>query len=206
MRRGRPYKQQLPRGRSAEDAYESYVKEYERQAQQFMREHGVNVTLDEARTVVMYDTYGMMNPNEFRTMYQAVLNERRTLVAEHKLKRPGNIIRSIVSDQRYQVTSREAKRINIFFRQAEEFEKEEAKKTYTGNALKKELSDIKTKYQKERAKHWRYEGVNKDVLSVVNRRLKAEGIKDSYERRTIIGNQFFARDNEQFEYIRDVDE
>ena len=206
MRTGRPYKQQLPRGQSVESLYESYVKEYERQAQQFMREHGVNVTLDEARTVVMYDKYGIMNPNEFRSMYQAELNEKRTLIAEEKkLKRPGNIIRSIVSTQRYKVSGREAKRINIFFRQAEEFEIEEARKTYEGNALKKELADIRAKYKKERAKHWRYEGVNKDVLSVVNRRLKAEGITDSYERRTIIGNQFFARDNEQFEYIRDVD-
>lgn len=234
---GRPYKQAIPEGQTYERLYESYTYEYAKQAQQHARlrakeydkqaqryaeqgdieranqaqQHATelrNLSFNEALDVVMYDERGYLSFREFQGLYQGILNERRQLVDEHKLKKPGNIIRSMVSDQRYRVSAREAKRIPKYLREAEIWESDEARRTYSGKELDKKLEEIREEYKKIRKSDWRNKGVDKKVLSKVNEWLKkAKKMNDSYERREWIGNHFFANtdEGENFVYIRDKD-
>lgn len=224
MRIGRPYKTQINRT-SIEARYESYNREYARAAKEEYAKHGVALTDAEAMNAVMYDQGGRMTFREFEAAYHAVLNEQASRIKAGDIKKTGNIIRSIVSDQRYPVSASQARVVPTYLRNAQKLETEDVKEKYENRirqALyrnrkkpqdkqrseaeikrdyqkreKEELKNIRAKYRDIRQSDWRSEGVDMTLLSRRNAELKAAGVTDSSDRAKIISKEFF--------YVEDYD-
>ena len=224
MRKGRPYKTSITR-KSIEERYESYNNEYIRAAKAEYAKQGIVLTDAEAMNAVMYDQGGRMTLREFNAAYHAVLNEQASRREAGDIKKTGNIIRSIVSDQRYPVSSAQARVVPIYLRKAQKLETEEIEEKYekrirqalyrnrqkpqekqrTESEIerdyrqreKEELKSVRAKYRDIRKSDWRSQGVDMTLLSTRNKELKAAGITDSSERSRIISKEFF--------YVEDYD-
>ena len=147
----------------------------------------------QALEVKMYDRRGLMTFKTFEAMYQAEYNEALNMVESKEKSKVGNIIRSMVSQQRYAVSAKQAEKIPKFYKVAEEKEKELARLRYEDDeeAYNEEIQEITERYKAYRESDWRYEGVDFTVLGKRNEELKAQGITSGTERAKIISKEFF---------------
>jgi hypothetical protein len=175
MKRGRPYAREVA---DISSKYESYKNEYAMQAEQFVNEQlrrqakkegvvfePIQLSKRDALNVKMYDEMGLMTKYEFESMYHAKYNEALKDVESGEKKKTGNIVRSMVSEQRYRITSAQSKKMPIYFKTAESKELELAQKELTGKELEVKTLEIKKKWKDVRKSNWRYQGVDFSVLS-----------------------------------------